>query len=52
MPLVRPQTPLRCVLREKEWDVTFGSRELRVSSLLQELGSMDDGHEEVFHMEV
>jgi hypothetical protein len=52
VPLVRPQTPLRCVLREKEWDVAFGSRELRVSSLLQELGSMGDDHEDVFHMEI
>jgi hypothetical protein len=52
VPLVRPQTPLRCVLREKERDVTFGSRELRVSSLLQELGSMGDDHEDVFHMEI
>ena len=52
VPFVRPQTPIRCVLREKEWDATFGSRELRVSSLLQELGSMGDDHEDVFHMEI
>ncbi len=26
--------------------------ELRVSSLLQELGSMGTGHEDIFHMEV
>jgi hypothetical protein len=28
------------------------ARDLRVSSLLHELGSMGDGHEEVFHMEI
>lgn len=52
VPLVRPQTPIRCVLRQKERDEVFGSCELRVSSLLHELGSMGDDHEDVFHMEV
>jgi hypothetical protein len=28
------------------------TRDLRVSSLLQELGSMGDDHEDIFHMEV
>ncbi len=28
------------------------ARDLRVSSLLQELGSMGDDHEDVFHMEI
>jgi len=34
------------------YDEVFGTRELRMSLLLQELGSMGDEHEEVFHMEV
>jgi len=33
-------------------DKVFGTRDLRMSSLLQELGSMGDGHEDVFHMEI
>jgi hypothetical protein len=37
---------------ELELDGFQHARELRVSSLLQELGSMGDDHEEVFHMEV
>jgi hypothetical protein len=52
VPLVRPQTPIRCVLRQKERDEVFGTCELRVSSLLQELGSMCDEHEDVFRMEL
>jgi len=37
---------------ELELDGFQHARELRMSSLLQELGSMGDGHEEVFHMEI
>jgi hypothetical protein len=33
-------------------DEVSGTRELRMSSLLQELGSMGDDHKDVFHMEV